>query len=528
MSETEKPAPPLEVETFNLSKHFGSFVALDKISMKVRPCTFHALLGENGAGKSTLVKCIMGYHKATEGSILIGGRETELANPRDAQTFGIGMVYQHFTLVPNMTVIENFVMARREVPNVIDWAAERKQMDAFMDRMPFRVNPSAPVRSLAAGQKQKVEILKQLYLNTKVLILDEPTSVLTPSESDEILGLVRQMTLDGLLSVLLITHKFKQVMAYADEITVLRRGAFAGRGMVKDLTTDQMAEMMIGGKVTQQASVRAAKERGAARIEVEKLCANDETGKQALKSVSLKIHAGEIVGIAGVSGNGQRELVEVLAGQRAAAGGTVRVNGKVFAATRAETRAHKLFCLPEEPLKNACVPNMTVSENIALRNFDIPPQSFAKWFVSGKAIAKQAVDLIARYRVRTPSAHAMIGQLSGGNVQRAVLARELSGDVEILIVANPVFGLDFGAVADIHAQIVDARNRGVAVLLVSEDLDELFELSDRLLVMFGGEVVYETPIESAAMRVVGGYMAGLTSAPETATSVVNLPVAVSA
>jgi len=522
------PTPPLMVETYNLTKRFGSFVALDKISIKVQPCSFHALLGENGAGKSTLVKCIMGYQKAEEGAVLIGGRETELSNPRDAQTYGIGMVYQHFTLVPNMTVMENFVMARRTVPGIIDWQAERKEIDAFMERMPFRVSPTAPVRSLAAGQKQKVEILKQLYLNTKVLILDEPTSVLTPAESDEILGLVRQMTRDGLLSVLLITHKFKQVMAYADEITVLRRGQFAGRGLVKDLTPDAMAEMMIGGKLSHQAAVREAKECGAVRVEVQDLSALDETGKLALKNVSLKVRAGEIVGIAGVSGNGQRELVEVLAGQRSASGGGIRINGEVFTATRAETRKHKLYCLPEEPLKNACVPNMTVSENIALRNFDIPPQRFAKWFLSSKAIAKQALTLIERYRVRTPSPHALIGQLSGGNVQRAVLSRELSGSVEVLIVANPVFGLDFAAVADIHTQIVDARNRGVAVLLVSEDLDELFELSDRLLVMFGGEVVHETPIEAADLRVIGGYMAGMTSSTSKQPEPLPVPIAVPA
>jgi general nucleoside transport system ATP-binding protein len=519
---------PLEVETVNLSKRFGSFVALDKISMKVRPCSFHVLLGENGAGKSTLVKCIMGYHRPDDGAVLIGGHETVLSNPRDAQIYGIGMVYQHFTLVANMTVMENFVMARRNVPAVIDWQSERKAIDDFMDRMPFRVNPAAPVRSLAAGQKQKVEILKQLYLNTKVLVLDEPTSVLTPSEADEILGLVHKMTRDQLLSVLLITHKFKQVMDFADEITVLRRGVFAGRGMVKDLSVDDMAEMMIGSKVQQKAAVRGTAERGPVRISVQDLCANDETGKQALKSVSLNVHAGEIVGIAGVSGNGQRELVEVLAGQRTATGGVVRVNEEVFGATRAETRKHKLFCLPEEPLKNACVPNMTVSENMALRNFDVKPQSFAKWFLSSSAIGRHALALIERYRVRTPSPHAMIGQLSGGNVQRAVLARELSGSVDILIVANPVFGLDFGAVADIHAQIVDARNRGVAVLLVSEDLDELLELSDRMLVMFGGEVVHETPTAAANMREIGGYMAGMSAPSPREVASPAAPVAVPA
>ncbi len=511
MNTDQAPRLPPEVETYNLTKRFGSFVALDSISTKILPCSFHALLGENGAGKSTLVKCIMGCQKPDDGAIMINKQEVDLSNPRDAQAFGIGMVYQHFTLVPNMTVLENFVLSRTHVPAIVDWKSERKRLDAFFDTMPFRVDPGALVKNLAAGQKQKVEILKQLYLDTRLLILDEPTSVLTPDEAAEILGMIRTMTRAGTLSALLITHKLKQVMDYADEITVLRRGKFAGRGLVKDLTTQDMADMMVGGKSTTHAASRTVQSPGVLRLEIKNLSAHDETGKQTLTNVSLSLRGGEIAGIAGVSGNGQKELVEVLAGQRRASGGTVRVNGKAYSASRKEMFEHKFSCLPEEPLKNACAPNMTVTENMALRNFDRAPLSFVKWFVSGGAMLKQAAALIHRFGVRTPSPQAMIGQLSGGNVQRAVLARELSGDVEILIAANPVFGLDFGAVADIHRQLVEARNRGVAVLLVSEDLDELLELSDRLLVMYMGEVVYETPIESADIRSVGSHMAGVSA-----------------
>ncbi|HLX64183.1 MAG TPA: ABC transporter ATP-binding protein [Planctomycetota bacterium] len=510
LHDSTKRTPPL-VETYNVTKRFGSFVALDTITTTILPCSFHALLGENGAGKSTLVKCIMGCQKPDGGSIMIDKHEVDFSNPRDAQAYGIGMVYQHFTLVPNMTVLENFVLARAGLSAVVDWKSERKRLDQFFDTMPFRVEPSALVKNLAAGQKQKVEILKQLYLDTRMLILDEPTSVLTPDEAAEILGMIRKMTRDGVLSALLITHKLKQVMDYADEITVLRRGKFAGRGLVKDLTPDAMADMMVGGRSSTQGASRTAQAPGPVRLEIENLSAHDETGKRTLKNVSLKLRSGEIAGIAGVSGNGQRELVEVIAGQRRASGGHVRVNGERFSASRKETRKHKLFCLPEEPLKNACAPNMTVTENLALRNFDRAPISFGKWLLSGRALLKQAHSLIERFRVRTPSPHASIGQLSGGNVQRAVLARELSGDVEILIAANPVFGLDFGAVADIHRQLIEARNRGAAVLLVSEDLDELFELSDRLLVMFGGEIVHETPIESAQIRTIGSHMAGMSA-----------------
>ena len=517
MSDPANVDPP-SIECFKVTKRFGPFVALDEVSMKLAPCSFHALLGENGAGKSTLVKCIMGYYKADEGGIMVDEHEVEMSNPRDAQALGIGMVYQHFTLVPNMTVAENFVMARTKLPMILDWKKEMRDLDEFMSRMPFRIDPKAPVRTLAAGQKQKVEILKQLYLKSKVLILDEPTSVLTPAEADEILGLLHRMVQNRKLSILMITHKFKQVMEFADEVTVLRRGKLTGRGYVKDLTPAAMAEMMIGKQFSKEMAARVTQERGAEKIKIQKLSAIDETGKKTLKDVNLTVHAGEVVGIAGVSGNGQRELVEVLAGQRARTAGTIEVKGEPYFATREEMFRHRVFCLPEEPLKNACVPDMSVSDNLALRNFDQSPQSFWRWMLNGRAIKRNAVDLIDRYKVKTPSPSAPIGKLSGGNVQRAVLAREISGKVDVLIVANPVFGLDFAAVADIHAQIMDARNRGVAVLLVSEDLDELFELSDRILVMFCGELAYETKIENADLATIGAHMAGMnTSAPASAS-----------
>ena len=503
------PTRPPSLEAFNLTKRFGAFTALENACLKLAPGSFHALLGENGAGKSTLVKCIMGYQPVDGGQILVADKEVDVKSPRAAQELGIGMVYQHFTLVPNMTVAENFVMSRNGLPWHLDWKQQLKELNDFMDRMPFRIDPSKPVRELAAGQKQKVEILKQLYLNTRILFLDEPTSVLTPQEADEILGMLHGMTREGKLSILMITHKFREVMAFADEITVLRRGKMAGAGRVKDLTVAAMAEMMVGSQAKTTTALRTDKPRGVAKLEVKSLSAHDETGKRALNGVTLSVHGGEVVGIAGVSGNGQRELVEVLAGQRVRTGGTVSVNGSNYQATRKEIDKHKVFCLPEEPLRNACVPRMSVSENIAMRNYDKAPHAFAKVLVSSGSIWKAGVDLIARYKVKTSSPSAPIATLSGGNVQRAVLARELSGEVEVLIVANPVFGLDFAAVADIRAQIMDARNRGAAVLLVSEDLDELFELADRILVMYNGEVAYETPIAEADLKSIGAYMTGL-------------------
>jgi simple sugar transport system ATP-binding protein len=417
------------------------------------------------------------------------------------------MVYQHFTLVPNMTVAENLVLSRAHVPAVIDWRAERAALEKFLETMPFRIPLDAPVHSLAAGEKQKVEILKQLNLKRRFLILDEPTSVLTPSEADEILGLLRGLTRAGELTILMITHKFREVRAFADDVTVLRRGRQVGEGRVADLGLDDMARMMVGSESLPEPARRTGTA-GTARIELADLSADNDGGVPAVRGVNVAVRGGEIVGIAGVSGNGQRELVEVIAGQRAASAGTIRIHGKPYAATREEMRAHKLFCLPEEPLRNGCVPRMSVAENLMLREFDHPPFAAGGWWLKQAVMDAAARQLIARYRVKTPSPEAPIANLSGGNVQRAILARELGGEVEVLVAANPCFGLDFAAVADIHDQIMAARNRGAAVLLVSEDLDELLELSDRIVVMLAGRLVYETPAAAADRTIVGRHMAG--------------------
>ncbi|MEN9239851.1 MAG: ABC transporter ATP-binding protein [Thermostichales cyanobacterium SZTDM-1c_bins_54] len=507
------PAPaqavlPPEIEVVEMSKYFGSLVALDRVSLHLRPGRFHALLGENGAGKSTLVKCLMGFYAPSAGQVKINGIPTRIANPRTAHHYGIGMVYQHFTSVPGMTVAENLVLCRYDRAFWINWKQELSHLQRFMEASPFQIPLDAPVAHLAAGQKQKLEILKQLYLNSKVLILDEPTSVLTPDEADEVLGLLRQQVIAGSLSVLLISHKFREVLGFADEITVLRKGKVAGRGLVKDLTVADMAEMMMGER---REPVTVEKLPGLERtpvLQVRGLRAKNDNGLEAVKGIDLCVHSGEIVGIAGVSGNGQRELVEVLAGQRPRTQGEIRVNGDPYGGTRGEMGRHGVFALPEEPLRNACVPQMSVAENMALRTFDHPPQSQGGWLRLG-AMRARAVSLIQQFSVKTPSPETPVATLSGGNVQRTVLARELSAErIRLLIAANPCFGLDFQAVEFIHAQILAARNRGVAVLLVSEDLDELLKLSDRILVISGGELVYESPIETADIHTIGQKMAG--------------------
>jgi general nucleoside transport system ATP-binding protein len=502
------PPRAIGLEAIAMRKVFGPLVALDDVSLKVPAGTFHALLGENGAGKSTLVKCIMGFYRPDAGQVLVDGRESAIRNPREAAQAGIGMVYQHFTLVPSLTGAENLVIARPRGAAIINWAEENAALAAFLDRMPFRVSLDRPVHQMSAGEKQKLEILKQLWLDQRFIILDEPTSVLTPGEADEVLGLLRGMTRRGEVTCLMITHKFREVTAFADDVTVLRKGAFAGAGKVSALSTDEMATMMIGDTPLRERASRFVHEGQPVVLDIAGLFADADDGRPAIEAINLTIRAGEILGIAGVSGNGQAALVEVLAGQRPMRLGQLAIKGEDFTPDRRSMANLKVFGLPEEPLKNAAVPGMTVAENMAFRAFDQPPIATLGWWLSAGPMRRKAEELITRYRVKTPSPDAPISQLSGGNVQRTILARELSGEVDVLIVANPCFGLDFASVADIRAQIMEQRNRGAAVLLVSEDLDEILQLSDRVAVMSEGRVVSVEDIATTDRARIGARMAG--------------------
>jgi ABC-type uncharacterized transport system ATPase subunit len=506
MIDKAKRAPSLEA--IGMTKTFGHFTALGDVSLRVGAGEFHALLGENGAGKSTLVKSIMGFYSADKGQVLLDGQEVVVKSPKDALANGIGMVYQHFTLVPCLTAAENLVISRADVPTVIDWAKERKALDAFMQTMPFRVPLDTQVSQLSAGEKQKLEILKLLYLDQRFMILDEPTSVLTPGEADEMLGLLRGMTERGEITVLMISHKFREVKTFCDRFTVLRRGRLTGDGDAKAVSVEEMSRMMIGDTEVKERALRATIAEHKDTLDLAGLFAEDELGLPAIHAINLKVRSGEIVGIAGVSGNGQSALVEVLSGQRQMSQGQIFVNGQDFTPTRGNFAKFKVFGLQEEPLKNAAVPRMSVAENIAFRTYDRPPIASFGWWMRPGPLKKRAEELIARYNVKTTSPDSPIEALSGGNVQRAILARELSGDVDVLIVANPCFGLDFASVADIRSQIMEARNRGAAVLLVSEDLDEILELADRVAVMSGGTISYVAPIEETDRNTIGQHMAG--------------------
>lgn len=566
----------LGIEVIGASKSFGAFRALDQVSLKIAPGSVHALLGENGAGKSTLVKGLVGYGPLDAGQIIAGTREVRIASPRDAQALDIGMVYQHFTLAAGMSVEENLLLARAALPWRIDWRAERGRLERFLARMPFRLRLDAPVSSLAAGEKQKLEILKQLYLERRFLILDEPTSVLTPQEADEVLGLMREL---ASARVLMITHKFREVLDFADAVTVLRKGRAVAQANVADTSRDELAAWMMGvetaareaaddattnatiattsasanlttsaaknaatsattiattGAVTSATSSPAASlpdttlaARATRRpcladapigLEASGLTVRDDLGLPAVRELSLAVRRGEILGIAGVSGNGQKALVEALIGQRQPAAGRMAVGGRPYRATREEMRERRVFAIPEEPLRNACIASMSVAENLALRDFDRAPLRAQGWRLDRRALRRRAAERIAEFKVSPPLPERAIGTLSGGNVQRAVLARELGQPVEVLIVANPVFGLDFASVADIHARLLAAREAGAAILLVSEDLDELLALSDRIAVMSAGRLVFETEAAGADRAVLGRHMAGHDEADEPAAS----------
>jgi simple sugar transport system ATP-binding protein len=487
-----------------VSKSFGSVRALEDVSLTVGPGSFHAVVGENGAGKSTLAKCIVGFYSADAGEIRLNG--DNVRTPAEARRGGVGMVFQHFTLVPSMTVVENLVLARQDLPTILKWRDEQKRLEEFLEHSPFKIDLSSRVAHLSAGEKQKVEILKQLYLKTTVLILDEPTSALTPSESNEVMGVLSTMVRRGVLSVILITHKLREVFAFADEVTVLRRGRFVVSMPVSKTDPDALAADMMGGESIESVDDHDDRpEPGPTVLDLKGLTVRGDNGMIAVKEVSLAVRAGEILGIAGVSGNGQRELVQAIGGQRDIESGSIMVKGKPFERTRDAIREAGLLTLPEEPLQNATVPSMSVAENLALRTFD---QSH-RWLLNPKAIKDAAVEAIRRFSIRPPMPELPIRNLSGGNVQRTVLARDLDvASAKILVIANPCFGLDLAATAFVHNHLIEFRNNGGAVLLVSEDLDELIKLCGRIVVMSEGRIVHETSPSEIDLSVIGRYMGG--------------------
>lgn len=500
------------LEVRNVCKRFKGVVANDNVSLSLKPGEILALLGENGAGKSTLMNIVYGLYQPTSGSLQVRGQEVRIRSPRDAIRLGIGMVHQHFQLVPVMTVVEN-VMLGSEVTSqgLLDRERVAEQILRLSQEYHLEVDPSALVEDLPVGIRQRVEIIKALYRQADILILDEPTAVLTPQEVDGLFAVMDLLRGQG-KSIIFITHKLKEVLRIADRIAVLRRGAVVGEADPHAATEAHLANLMVGREVLLQVEKSEAHP-GDVVLETRELQAANDLGEVCLEGVNLQVRAGEIVGVAGVQGNGQTELVEVLTGLRPAARGQVRMNGLDLtnASPREVSEEGQCGHVPEDRHTYGMVSSYSVAENLVLTAYAKPP--FAKGVsVQQAAIESHATELVDQYDVRTPSVRVSGGSLSGGNQQKMVIAREFSRPLKLLIAAQPTRGVDVGSIEFIHQQIVAKRDEGVGVLLVSAELDEILSLADRIVVMYRGAIIGEVSREQATRQQLGLLMAGVRSA----------------
>jgi simple sugar transport system ATP-binding protein len=480
----------MKLELRGITKRFGSLVANDDINLVVESGEIHSLLGENGAGKSTLMNVLYGLYQADGGQILLGGEVQAFKGPGDAMAAGIGMVHQHFMLIPVFTVAENVVLGNE--PNnrlgALDLNEARKRVNEISDRFGFNVDPDALVQDLPVGVQQRVEIIKALSRNAKVLVLDEPTAVLTPQETDELMQIMRDLAKAG-TSIIFITHKLREVQAVADKITVIRQGKVVGQAKPTS-TASELASMMVGREVDLKVD-KKSQSAGEVILSVENLSVLDDREQRAVDSVSFEVRSGEILAIAGVQGNGQTELSEALLGLRSVirASGSIKLSGTVV--NHFSVRKHLeagIGYIPEDRKKDGLVSEFSIAENFMLNG------SFGKPFAKGVNIDFPARDeiaskLIAEFDVRTQSADSPVGKLSGGNQQKVVVARELSRDVKLLIAAQPTRGVDVGSIEFIHERIVAERDSGRAVVLISTELDEVLALADRIAVMYRGRIV---------------------------------------
>ncbi len=490
----------MELELQGITKRFGSLVANDRIDLSVAPGQVHALLGENGAGKSTLMNVLYGLLQPDEGEILLDGKPAKFRSPNDAIAAGIGMVHQHFMLVPVFTVAENVTLGieetrRGSIPalrgggaiplGLLDRRKMRRDVGELSRAYGLELDPDAVVEDLPVGIQQRVEIVKALVRNATVLILDEPTAVLTPAETEDLFRIVKQLK-DGGTSVVFISHKLKEVQTIADTITVLRRGAVVGQ-RPPSATEEELATLMVGRNVQLRVSKEPAKP-GDVVLDVSDMTVADQTGRVWVNGLSVQVRAGEILGVAGVQGNGQTELCEALMGLRPTASGHVRLAGHDLThATPSRRLEAGLAYVPEDRQEDGLVGDFSVADNMVLDQYYRPP------FASGinlhlGAIAENAAELVKEFDVRTSSAQTPVGTLSGGNQQKVILARELGRDHKVLVASQPTRGLDVGSIEFVHKRIVQQRDHGVAVVIVSAELDEIYALADRIAVMYEGKI----------------------------------------
>ena len=500
------------LEMRGIAKRFPGVLANDRVDFDVRAGEVHALLGENGAGKSTLMKVLYGMYAPDEGEIRLNGQRVSIDSPTDAINLGIGMIHQHFMLVESLTVAENVALglpSTRGVLTDLDHVSARIRELATIYGL--RVDPDAYIWQLAVGQRQRVEILKALYRGAALLILDEPTAVLTPQEVDEFFVTLRQMVNDG-HAVIFISHKLHEVIAISNRVTVLRDGKKIDSCDTAGCTKADLARMMVGREVIMR-PCRAELQAGEVRLSARNLHAESDRGTPALRGVDLDVRSGEILGLAGVSGNGQRELAEVITGLRPATEGQVFLEGEDVTGSRPGGLTQRgLAYIPEERMRDGMIQDFSVAENIILRDHHHKPFSRRGFLLLG-VIARFADKLIGAFQVKTPSRDTPAKSLSGGNIQKVVLAREISREPRVLIAAQPTRGLDIGATEYVHRRLLEQREQGTAILLISEDLDEIFALSDRIAVIYEGQIMGVVPCDQARPEQLGLLMAGVKEEP---------------
>lgn len=504
--------PPPALEVRDITKRFPGVLANDHISFTLGKGEVLALLGENGAGKSTLMNIIYGLYKQDEGQILVDGNEVTIHDPNDAIRLGIGMVHQHFMLVPPLTVTENIILGNETVRGLqLDRKSAADKISALSKQYRLNVDPYAYVRDISVGDQQRVEIVKALYRGADILILDEPTAVLTPQEADDLFEVIRNLVKQG-KSIIFISHKLREVLALADRITVLRHGKVVGTSLPKEATEETLAAMMVGRDVLLRVDKSPSTPKNPV-LKIEGLHVKDDRGLMAVNGLDLEVRAGEIVGVAGVQGNGQTELVEALVGLRTVESGKCWIEGKdTTKAAPREIFELGVAHIPEDRQADGLVSGFTVADNLVLNRYYIEPYSHGV-VRDEKAIDAEAQQLVKQYDVRTPSVTTSAGSLSGGNQQKVIVAREFSRPITLVIAAQPTRGVDVGSIEFIHKQIVALRDKGAAVLVVSAELDEILALADRIAVIYHGKINAMVERADATRNQLGLLMAGAT--PET-------------
>jgi general nucleoside transport system ATP-binding protein len=495
------------IEMLNIRKEFPGIVANNNITLQVKKGEIHALLGENGAGKSTLMNVLFGLYQPEKGEIRARGKVVNISNPNIANDLGIGMVHQHFMLIDTFTVTENIILGKETVSKgKIDLKKAEREVQEISERYGLAVDPKAKIANISVGMQQRVEILKTLYRGAEILIFDEPTAVLTPQEIAELIGIFRKLIQEG-KSIILITHKLKEIMEVCDRVTVIRKGEGIGTYNVKDTNPNELANLMVGREVSFKTEKKAPNPKETV-LKISDLTVKDSRGVHVVNSLNLDVKAGEIVGIAGVDGNGQSELIEAITGLMKKNSGSITLNGKeISVLSPRKITESGIGHIPQDRHKHGLVLDFSIGQNMALQTYYKSP--FSKYgFLKQGEIEKKASKLIEEFDVRTPSIHTPARALSGGNQQKAIIGREVDRDPDLLIAAQPTRGLDVGAIEFIHRRLIEQRDKGKAVLLISFELDEILNVSDRIAVIFDGEIIATVDPKTTTEQELGLLMAG--------------------